>query len=108
MDNTKSDDKRFGAVAIKNGFISMQQLKRALVLQERVLSASGVWINIGNILIKMGHLAKEQIESILAAQQKIMATPPNDLPNDPIDEAISLENTSVEKETSKIALKEFF
>lgn len=104
MDNTKSDDKRFGAVAIKNGFITMQQLKRALVLQERVLSASGIWINIGNVLIKMGHLAKEQIESILAAQQMVMDTPPNA----PIDEAISLESTSIEKESSKFALKEFF
>ncbi len=104
MGDTKLEDNRFGTLAIKNGFITHQQLNRALVLQERVLSASGIWISIGNVLIKMSHLTNEQTEFILAAQRNIV----DDSPDAIIDEAISLESSSVEKKSSKFALKEFF
>ena len=64
-------DKRFGVIAIDNGFITKDQLVDALRVQvEEDLAGKRPHSLIGVILIRLGHLTREQAEEILLAMRK--------------------------------------
>jgi hypothetical protein len=63
-------DKRFGVIAVENGFITKEQLFEALKVQvEEDLSGKAHTL-IGVILIKLGYMTHEQADEILIAMRK--------------------------------------
>jgi 6-phosphofructokinase len=63
-------DKRFGVIAVENGFITNEQLFEALKMQvEEDLSGKPHTL-IGVILIKLGYMTREQADEILVAMRK--------------------------------------
>jgi len=63
-------DKRFGVIAVENGFITNEQLFEALKMQvEEDLSGKSHTL-IGVILIKLGYMTHEQADEILIAMRK--------------------------------------
>jgi len=63
-------DKRFGVIAVENGFITNEQLFEALKVQvEEDLSGKAHTL-IGVILIKLGYMTHEQADEILIAMRK--------------------------------------
>jgi len=63
-------DRRFGVIAVENGFIKAEQLFEALKIQVEKDLAGRPHSLIGHILIECGYLTIEQAEEILAAMKK--------------------------------------
>jgi hypothetical protein len=62
-------DKRFGAVAIDKGFISLEQLFEAMKIQISENMEGGEHRLIGQILWEMGHITSEQINEVLKSME---------------------------------------
>jgi len=63
-------DKRFGVIAVEEGFITKEQLFEALKIQvEEDLSGKPHSL-IGIILIKLGYLTKEEADHVLLTLKK--------------------------------------
>ena len=63
-------DKRFGVIAVEEGFITKEQLFEAMKLQvEEDLSGKPHTL-IGIILIKLGYLTKEEANHVLLTMKK--------------------------------------
>jgi len=63
-------DKRFGVIAVEEGYITKEQLFEALKTQiEEDLSGKPHTL-IGIILIKLGYLTREEADDILLAMKK--------------------------------------
>ena len=58
-------DKRFGAVAIDKGFISLEQLFEAMKIQISENMGGGEHRLIGQILWEKGYITSEQINEVL-------------------------------------------
>lgn len=57
-------EKRFGLVAIEKGFITKDQLHKALIVQVEKNVEENNHMRIGDILIDLGYISKEQAEEI--------------------------------------------
>jgi hypothetical protein len=62
-------DKRFGAVAIDKGFISLEQLFDAMKIQISENMEGGEHRLIGQILWEMGYITSEQINEVLKSME---------------------------------------
>ena len=58
-------DNRFGAIAVRKGFITPAQLDEALAIQERESSGEGKHRLLGQILLDLGAITPSQIEDVL-------------------------------------------
>jgi len=58
-------NKRLGEILIDKGFLSEDQVMRALEIQLEE-SKEGMWVYIGEVLVKQGIVTKEQVEEGLA------------------------------------------
>jgi phage-related tail protein len=56
--------KRFGSIAVKKGFISVEQLIEAVKIQVKEDVEKGESRPIGRILIDLGFLTEEQYEAV--------------------------------------------
>ncbi len=69
----KQQHKRFGTIAVDKGFISEEQLIKALELQAKENIAEGTHRLLGQIFIDEGLLTPEQVDEILETMsQRIM------------------------------------
>jgi uncharacterized protein (DUF342 family) len=75
MDKTKIQDRRFGKIAMSKGFVTKDDMERALKVQKRAHHKIKVYVPIGKILQQMGLLTDEQLDSILTAQENMAQTP---------------------------------
>lgn len=64
-------NKRFGAIAVKYGFISIEQLNQALRIQRKGAESKKKKRYLGEILQELFHLTEEDILFILKTQQQI-------------------------------------
>lgn len=64
MEGAQSEE-RFGKIAVKRGFITPDQLKKALSIQEAEFNDKGNHRFIGNILSEQGLISISQIDEIL-------------------------------------------
>ena len=64
--------KRFGQVAIENGFISPEQLTSALSLQAQEKLNDGRHQLIGEILVNQGFITPQQVKAILEIMNQQM------------------------------------
>lgn len=64
----KSVETLYGRLAVKNRFVSQENLEAALVIQER----TGRRLRVGEVLVKKSMITWEQHESILRAQERIL------------------------------------
>ncbi len=58
-------EKRFGLVSIKKGFITSDELIKALEIQVQEDVESGYHRLVGEILLKQGAMSKKQISEVL-------------------------------------------
>lgn len=68
---TRAVDRRFGVLAVKNGFCSKEQLKICLDQQRREYVQSKTLPRIGALLLREGHLTEEQVEAIARLQERL-------------------------------------
>jgi hypothetical protein len=60
--------KRFGALAMEKGFIDLDQVIEAIVIQTRENVEKKVWSPIGEILLQLGYMDAQQIKEVLEAK----------------------------------------
>ncbi len=65
---TREEDATFGGIAVKEGFISNQDLSDALVEQFR-LTKKSLYLKVGEILVQQGKLGEDQVKAVLRIQQ---------------------------------------
>ena len=58
-------DNRFGAIAVRKGFITPSQLDEALAIQAKESSGEGQHRLLGQILLDIGALTPSQIDDVL-------------------------------------------
>ena len=62
---------RFGAFAVRMGYVTEKELEECAVEQHRVVRETGKAKRLGEILIDKGYMTNEQIREVLLAQQKV-------------------------------------
>ena len=67
----REEDRRFGAVAVENAFITKDQLQDALMLQKRRFKEEGSVLRIGEVLSELTYLTDAQRDAILAVQKRL-------------------------------------
>ena len=70
MADTKILERKFGTLAVKNGFASKDQVKRALKEQNR-LATEGEYMFLGDILIQADVISVKQRDAILESQKEL-------------------------------------
>jgi hypothetical protein len=60
--------KRFGALAIEKGFVDLDQVIEAIIIQARENVERKIWTPIGEILLKLGYMTTPQIKEVLEAR----------------------------------------
>jgi hypothetical protein len=63
-------DKRFGVIAVEKGFITKEQLFKALKIQVEEDISGKRHTLIGIILIKLGYLTHEEADDVLGSMKK--------------------------------------
>ncbi len=64
-------DKRFGTIAIEDGFVTKEQLQEAISLQVHENIEDNKHRLIGAILIELGYITKEQVLKILTLMKNV-------------------------------------
>jgi len=64
--------KRFGQVAVENGFITLEQLSSALSLQAQENLNDGCHQRIGEILVNQGFMTPQQVKAVLEIMNQQM------------------------------------
>jgi hypothetical protein len=60
--------KRFGALAMEKGFVDLDQVIEAIVIQARENVEREIWSPIGEILLQLGYMDSQQIKEVLEAK----------------------------------------
>lgn len=72
----REEDKRIGALAVKNGFASEEEIRLALGEQEKLYRAEKKLPNrLGDILVEAEVLTPQQLDALLAAQTRLREKP---------------------------------
>ena len=100
-------DRQFGAVAVKNGFVSTKEVEEALQEQERLFKESRTVRLVGELLVERGHLEVSQRDAILERQHRL-APSLKDADPDPASEAPSPEDAPAETEETTDPYAELF
>ncbi len=79
MMDARKLDVQFGAMAVKNGFVSGEDVEAALQEQERLFKEKRSVRMIGEMLVDRGHLTAEQRDAILERQRRL--APPQEEPH---------------------------
>lgn len=69
----KQDDASFGAIAVREGFITQRDLDDALTEQFK-LGKRSLILRVGEILVKEGKISADQVKAILRIQQNRFVT----------------------------------
>ena len=64
-------DYLYGHLALKNGFLTQEQLDEALARQQKSFSEQMAWIRLGQILRDLGYVTGQQNESVIKAQIRL-------------------------------------
>jgi len=64
-------DRRFGMIALRNGFATQQQVDAALAEQKKLFMATKSVKRIGDLLVESGVISQEQRDAILAGQSRM-------------------------------------
>lgn len=68
----KGPAKRFGQIAVENGFITLEQLSSALSLQAQENLKNGSHQLIGEILVNQGLITPKQVNAVLEIMNQQM------------------------------------
>lgn len=66
---TRKSDNRFGMIAVKNDFVTQEQIERALQEQKRIFKEDKTVKKIGDILVESNVLTEEERDAILLRQK---------------------------------------
>jgi uncharacterized protein len=67
---TRKMDRKFGMIAVKNGFSAPEDIQNALKLQKESYEETKVVRMIGDILVESGVMTKDQCDAILKKQER--------------------------------------
>lgn len=65
MSELKNSNKRFGTIAVENGFINPHQMTEALAIQAQENVKQSYHRKIGVILIDLGYMSTNQVRHVL-------------------------------------------
>ena len=68
------EDNLFGRIALKQGYVSTQQLEECVAVQQ----ASKTSRLLGAILVEKGYMSRDQLRKVMIAQKQAMTTPAKD------------------------------
>jgi uncharacterized protein (DUF342 family) len=71
---TRKMDRKFGIIAVKNGFAAPEEIKNALMLQKESYENTKTVRMIGDILVESKVMTKEQCDAILKKQRRFEET----------------------------------
>ena len=79
----RTEDRRFGALAVRNGFVTAEQVEEALRRQKEEYGVRrDLPRRIGDFLMEMGVLTPQQVSALLQAQQRLQTTSRVPRPNE--------------------------
>ncbi len=71
MKQTQSQDRRFGMIAMKNRFATVQDIEEALAVQKEAFLRDREILRLGEILVDRGVISQQQCDAILLRQKAL-------------------------------------
>jgi len=69
--NEAKSDRHYGRLALKNGFITQEDLDEALAIQQITFREKMEWIRLGKILSDRGLISPQENEALIRAQIRL-------------------------------------